>query len=75
MQTRSVFSRSSIAAPCRQGEQVRQFHNTPGVTVGELVKAGAKFSPDAGVWRFPDGSRGQFVWIKGMTNRFFQAVE
>ena len=49
-----------------------RFHNHIGVTVAELLKSGGRFSPTAGVWTFPDGSRGQFLLPGGMIESVFK---
>ena len=36
------------------------FHKIPGVQIGDLLKAGARFEPQKGSWVFRDGSRGKF---------------
>ena len=51
-----------------------RFHNLTGVTVADLLKSGGKFSPIAGVWTFPDGSRGQFLSSCGMVDSVFKIV-
>ncbi len=52
-----------------------RFHNLTGVTVADLLKAGGRFSPSAGVWTFPDSSRGQFLSPRGMIESVFKIVK
>jgi hypothetical protein len=52
----------------------KQFHNLPGVSIGQLLKAGGKFHATTGVWVFQDGSKGRFISPTATLDHFFQAI-